>query len=196
LHGVVCSWVETKCRHRQATVCYRIPDSSGRNTNRARIVQWPAHSFRSRPEASWPRPDAPTTELWRFLRDALHANARDARGREPHVHKMGTGVGESDARCRGLARRRARCRRARTSHRSCCPSALPCPESQLVVLSAPESLCAARRRHMTPHRVLVVQSRRPLRMAMGHTSGALRSRNFASSARGLRPDGKSASMVV
>ena len=25
---------------------------------------------------------------------------------------------------------------------------------------------------------------------MGHTSGALRSRNFASSARGLRPDGK------
>jgi hypothetical protein len=29
---------------------------------------------------------------------------------------------------------------------------------------------------------------------MGHTSGALRSRNFASSARGLRPDGKSASM--
>jgi len=33
-------------------------------------------------------------------------------------------------------------------------------------------------------------------MAMGHTSGALRSRNFASSARGLRPDGKSASMVV
>ena len=28
---------------------------------------------------------------------------------------------------------------------------------------------------------------------MGHTSGALRSRNFASSARGLRPDGKSAS---
>jgi len=27
-------------------------------------------------------------------------------------------------------------------------------------------------------------------MAMGHTSGALRSRNFASSARGLRPDGK------
>jgi hypothetical protein len=35
---------------------------------------------------------------------------------------------------------------------------------------------------MTPHRVLVVQSRRPLRMAMGHTSGALRSRNFAFSA--------------
>jgi hypothetical protein len=32
-------------------------------------------------------------------------------------------------------------------------------------------------------------------MAMGHTSGALRSRNFASSARGLRPDGKSASMM-
>jgi hypothetical protein len=30
---------------------------------------------------------------------------------------------------------------------------------------------------------------------MGHTSGALRSRNFASSARGLRPDGKNASMV-
>jgi hypothetical protein len=25
---------------------------------------------------------------------------------------------------------------------------------------------------------------------MGHTSGALRSRNFASSARGLRPDGE------
>ena len=62
--------------------------------------------------------------------------------------------------------------------------------------SAPKSLCAARRRHMSPHRVLVVQSRRPLRMAMGHTSGALRSRNFASSARGLRPDGKSASMKV
>ena len=50
--------------------------------------------------------------------------------------------------------------------------------------SAPKSLCAARRRHMTPHRVLVVQSRRPLRMAMGHTSGALRSRNSASSAPG------------
>ena len=30
---------------------------------------------------------------------------------------------------------------------------------------------------------------------MGHTSGALRSRIFASSARGLRPDGKSASML-
>jgi len=29
---------------------------------------------------------------------------------------------------------------------------------------------------------------------MGHTSGALRSRNFAFSARGLRPDGKNASM--
>ena len=46
--------------------------------------------------------------------------------------------------------------------------------------SAPKSLCAARRRHMTPHRVLVVQSNRPLRVAMGHTSDALRSRNSAS----------------
>jgi hypothetical protein len=97
---------------------------------------------------------------------------------------MGTGVGESDARRRGLARRHARRSRARNSHRSCCPSALPCPESHPVVLSAPNSLCAARRRHMTPYRVLVVQSRRPLRMAMGHTSGALRSRNSASSAPG------------
>jgi hypothetical protein len=44
-------------------------------------VQWLAHAFRSRPEASWPRPDAPTTELWRFLRDALHANARERRRR-------------------------------------------------------------------------------------------------------------------
>ena len=46
--------------------------------------------------------------------------------------------------------------------------------------SAPKSLCAARRRHMTPRRVLVVQSRGPLRVAMEHTSGALRSRNSAS----------------
>ena len=46
--------------------------------------------------------------------------------------------------------------------------------------SAQKSLCAARRRHMTPHRVLVVQSNRPLRVAMGHMSDALRSRNSAS----------------
>ena len=46
--------------------------------------------------------------------------------------------------------------------------------------SAPKSLCAARRRHMKPRRVLVVQSRGPLRVAMEHTSGALRSRNSAS----------------
>ena len=46
--------------------------------------------------------------------------------------------------------------------------------------SAPKSLCAARRRHMTPYRVLVVQSSRPLRVAMGHMSDALRSRNSAS----------------
>ena len=32
---------------------------------------------------------------------------------------------------------------------------------------------------MTPHRVLVVQSSRPLRVAMGHASNALRSRNSA-----------------
>ena len=213
------------------------------------------------------------------------------------MHSHGDGRGDIDTRRRGRERRRARRRRARTSHRSGCPRALPCPETQPVVLStnivvrgrsqassrphsswirarggrrsapdsspsalpcpgsqlvvlstarrhldvltpmhaeassactvmrtgvrkatlgagvervavlvavghgrrtalaalarcrapslnrsssAPKSLCAARRRHMTPHRVLVVQSSRPLRVAMGHTSDALRSRNSAS----------------
>ena len=41
--------------------------------------------------------------------------------------------------------------------------------------SAPNSLCAPR--HMTPRRALVVQSRRPLKVPMGHTSGALAPRN-------------------
>ena len=47
--------------------------------------------------------------------------------------------------------------------------------------SAPKSLCAAcLQTHMTPHRVLVVQTRRPLRVAMGHTSDTVRSRTSAS----------------
>jgi hypothetical protein len=43
--------------------------------------------------------------------------------------------------------------------------------------SSPNSLCAPR--HMTPRRALVVQSRRPLKVLMGHTSGALAPRNSA-----------------
>ena len=48
------------------------------------------------------------------------------------VHSHGDGLGAGDTRHRGLARRRARHRRARTSNRSGCPSALPCPETQPV----------------------------------------------------------------
>ena len=58
-----------------------------------------------------------------------------SRGSEQRVHTQGDGRGEGDARRRGLARRRARRRRAQTSYRSGCPIALPCPETQPIVLS-------------------------------------------------------------
>ena len=58
-----------------------------------------------------------------------------SRGSEQRVHSHGDGRGEGDARRRGLARRRARRRRAQTSYRSGCPIALPCPETQPIVLS-------------------------------------------------------------
>ena len=74
------------------------------------------------------------------------------------VHSHGDGRGESDARRRGRARRRPRRRRARTTHRSGCPSARRAPrlnrsssETQPVVLSAPTSLCASRRRQRRVH---------------------------------------------
>jgi hypothetical protein len=56
-------------------------------------------------------------------------------GSEPRVNSYEDGRGDIDTRRRGRERRRARRRRARTSHRSGCPRALPCPETQPVVLS-------------------------------------------------------------
>ena len=73
------------------------------------------------------------------------------------VHSHGDGRGESDARRRGRARRRPRRRRALTStHRSGCPIAradrrAPKLQTQPVVLSAPTSLCASRRRQRRVH---------------------------------------------
>jgi hypothetical protein len=87
----------------------------------------------------------------------------------------GDGRGEGDARRRGRARRVARRRWARTSHRSGRPSALPCPSSQLLVLIT--NFVVRAPGTMTPRRALVVQSRRPLKVPMGHTSGALAPRN-------------------
>jgi len=71
-------------------------------------------------------------------------------GSEPRVNSYGDGRGDIDTRRRGRERCRPRRRRARTSHRSGCPRALPCPDTHRSS-SAPTSLCAAGRRHRRVH---------------------------------------------
>ena len=66
-----------------------------------------------------------------------HAEASSAQ------HSHGDGRGEDDAWRRGLARRRVRRRRERTSHLYGCPSALPAPRDSTGSSSTAKSLCAS-----------------------------------------------------
>ena len=81
-----------------------------------------------------PSPTAAASANRHIVRSARRILRRAPLGRLPlrRVHSQGDERGDSDTRRHGLARRRARRRRERTTHCSGCPNALPCPETQPV----------------------------------------------------------------
>ena len=72
-----------------------------------------------------------------IVRGARRILRRAPLGRLPlrRVHSQGIEREDGDTRRRGLARRRARRRRERTTHCSGCPNALPCPGLNRFVLN-------------------------------------------------------------
>ena len=81
-----------------------------------------------------PSPTAAASANRHIVRSARRIFRRPPLGQLPlqRVHSQGDERGDGDTRRHGLARRRARRRRKRTTHCSGCPNALPCLETQPV----------------------------------------------------------------
>ena len=81
-----------------------------------------------------PSPTAAASANRHIVRSARRILRRAPLGRLPlqRVHSQGDERGDGDTRRHGLARRRARRRRKRTTQCSGCPNALPCLETQQV----------------------------------------------------------------